>query len=257
MTFMNRRVAAWGLCIALAVLLVLIVTGALPHLAPAGLARRVSYNSEAYLFALVLAVWILGALPRLDVRTRMAWAVGAGVVWMTIGLLLLASDLPSRIRTLNEPALALGLLIPYVSLRRPLPRWVALLVVPVLGLVVWAVGWAPDSWVIDQAESLGLVVLAVLTFDLVDRHLLRPGAPTAPRVRWMWLGFLVLEPVAVSALGTEVRAGSGAAALTLEFLGRIHESFFGMLLLAIVLLLAPPRSARPVAPLERVTEGVA
>lgn len=220
----------------LSLLLLLIVLDILPMLMPQGLASRISYNSEAYLFAVVLALWIQMALPRVRVDRRMMWALAVGGVWFVVGLGLLASDLPSRIRTLNESAFALGL-IPYVSLRRPIPRWLFLSVPLMVCLTVWAVVWARDSWIIDQAETVGFFVLAVLTFDVVDRELLNPVRRTSARTRIAWYGFLMLEPVLVSGLGTDIRAGGGAVALTLEYLGRIHESFFGVVLVVAILLL--------------------
>lgn len=229
----------------LTLLLVLIMTAALPHIMPQTWATRISYNSEGYLFAVVLGAWLLYGMPRLSDEQRMPWALALGAVWALVGVGLLMSDLPSRIRTLNETALALAVLLPYVTLRRPLPRSAVLLVpAVVVALVIWAVGWSPTSWVIDQAESLGLVVLTVLTFDLVDRELLQPERRTSVRTRWLWYGFMVLEPVVVSGLGTEIRGEENWVGLALEFLGRIHESFVGVLLVAAILIVVRRAAAR-------------
>lgn len=233
----RRWVLYGGFYGGLTALLLVILFGWLPLLVSSGLASRISYNSEAYLFAVVLAAWLQFGLPRLDPARRMPWALAVGAVWIVIGAGLLASDLPSRIRTLNESAFALGVLIPYVTLRRPVNRWFLAVVPLSIGLVAWSVVWAPDSWVIDQAETVGFIVLAILTFDVVDRELLEPRRRTTPGTRFAWYGFLVVEPVVVSALGTELRTGGGALALALEFLGRIHESFVGVLLVAAIIIL--------------------
>lgn len=231
----KRQLVRWVFYGGLGLLLALIVTGALGMLLPRGLATRVAYNSEAYLFALVLGAWIQYALPRVPDGRRMTFALGHGAIWGAIGLWMLMADLPSRIATLNEPAFALAILIPYVSMRRPLSRWI-LGVVPVLiGLTVWAVIAAPQSWVIDQAETFGLVVLAILTFDLFDRQLLDPDVRVGRWQRWAWYGFLILEPVVVSAVGTEARMVQSGLGLALEYLGRVHESFVGVLLVALIL----------------------
>ncbi len=234
------RLTQWVFYGALALLMVLILSGALAMIAPASIATRVAYNSEAYLFALILAAWIQFAIPRLRDRRLMMWALMHGALWALIGVSLIAgamwiNDFPSRLATLNEPAIALAILIPYVSLRRPLPRWTLAIVPLSVGVVVWAVGWAPDSWVIDQAETFGLVILAILTLDVFDRVLLERGAPVNRGIRLAWYGFMILEPILVSTIGTGVRSGEGAIALSLEFLGRIHESFVGVLLVALVL----------------------
>lgn len=241
---MWRRVVQWMFYGGLGLLLTLIITGVLAQLMSAGLASRVAYNSEAYLFAIVLASWIQFGLPRIAIGSRMSWSLAHGVVWAFVGIGLMLSSWPSRVVTLNETAFALAVLIPYVGLPRPLPRWV-LSAIPVLsGLTVWAVGWGPQSWVIDQAETFGFVILAMLTLDLFDRRLLQPAAHVNRWLRWAWYGFLLLEPVVVSGLGTGLRDGSGAGALTLQYLGRIHESFIGVLLVSLVLHLASGHRSR-------------
>lgn len=236
---MWRRIALGALYGGLALLLLLIIPGVLDTLISPRLAGRIAYNSEGYLFALVLAAWIQFVLPRLRGGARVPWGLMHGAVWALIGVGLLASDLPSRVVTLNEPAFALALLIPYVSIPRPLPRWVRGAVPVLVGVTVWAVGWAPQSWVIDQAETFGFVVLAMLTLDFFDRELLDAEAQVNRALRWGWYGFMILEPVVVSLIGTQARSGGTASALALEYLGRIHESFIGVLLVALMLHVAP------------------
>lgn len=235
----QRRLVAWIFYGGLGALLLVIVTGLLGMLMPAPVASRVAYNSEGYLFAVVLAAWIQFALPRLQASRRMTWSIGHGAVWLIIGIGLYMSDLPSRIKTLNEAALALAIVIPYVALRRPIPRWIPYSTVVLIALTVWAVGWAPDSWVIDQAETFGFVVLAMLTFDVFDKQLLDSSAQEPVKTRLAWYGFMLLEPIVVSALGVAIREDSDPLSLTLRYLGRIHESFVGMLLVALILYLLP------------------
>ncbi|WP_299520879.1 hypothetical protein [uncultured Serinicoccus sp.] len=234
-----RRAAVVVFYGGLALLVVLCASRLLTEIVPAPLAGRIAYNSEAYLFAVVLAGWIQFVLPRLDATRRLPAAVVVGALWGLIGVGLVLSDLPSSVRTLNETALALALLIPYVSLRRPASPWWLVSVPAIVVLVAGAVAWAPDSWVIDQAETLGFLVLGVLTFDVVDKGLLQPEVTVSAARRWGWCGVLLLEPVVVSGLGTGMREGGGASAATLEFLGRVHESFFGVLLVVLVLALFP------------------
>lgn len=247
MTDTQRRLLRWTFYGGLTLLLLLIVTALLPQILPPGLARRVAYNSEGYLFAVVLAAWLQFGMPRLSDQARMRWALALGVLWLLIGIGLVLSDLPSRIRTLNESALALAFLIPYVTLPRPLPRWTLLSVPAMIAMVVWGVTQDPQGWIVDQAETFGFLILAVLTFDLIDRTLLEPRRMTRSWALWAWYGFMVIEPVIVSALGTEMRGDTGAMAQTLQWLGRIHESFVGVLLVALVLRLSPVRRGVPTA----------
>lgn len=231
----QKRVLLWVFYGGLGLVLFLIVIGVLSAILPGALATRVAYNSEGYLFAVVLGSWLQLLMPRVPHYRRVPLAFIYGAFWALVGVGLLLSDLPSRIRTLNEAALALAFVIPYVTLQRPQVRR-ALAIVPILiALTIWAVIWAPDSWVIDHAETFGFVVLATLTFDVFDRELLDPGVRVRPGLRWGWYAFMLLEPIVVSAIGTGARTGVGGTALTLEYLGRIHESFVGVLLVALIL----------------------
>lgn len=245
MTDAHRRLVRWLFYGGLTLLLLLIATALLSQILPQNLASRVAYNSEGYLFAVVLAAWLQFGMTRLPGHVRMRWALVLGVFCALVGVGLILSDLPSRIRTLNESALALAFLIPYVTLPRPLPRWVLLSVPMMIAMVAWGVTQDPEGWIVDQAETFGFLILAVLTFDVIDRSLLERGHTARPWTLWAWYGFMVLEPVVVSALGTEMRGDSGAVPLTLQWLGRIHESFIGILLVVLVLRLAPVRREAP------------
>lgn len=247
MTHTQRRLFRCLYYAGLTLLLLLIVTALLAQVLPSDLASRVAYNSEGYLFAVVLAAWIQYGMPRLSDRARIRWGLALGVLWLVIGVGLALSDLPSRIRTLNEAALALAFLIPYVTLRRPLPRWTLLAVPIMIAMVVWGVTRDPQGWIVDQAETFGFLILTVLTLDLIDRALLEPRQVTRSWVLWAWYGFMLLEPAVVSALGTEIRGDTGAVPQTLQWLGRIHESFIGVLLVILVLRLAPVSPRVPIA----------
>lgn len=196
---------------------------------PGRFAGRLGYNSEGYLFALLLAAWIQYIRPWLRID-RQVIALCAAFVSFAIGMWLLGSDYPSRVRTLNETVFGLAFVIPYVSLPRPLPRWAPLLSLPLIvfvGLAVWA---DTNHWVVDQAETLGFIAIAIPAFDLVDRGILDRSAVTSPKLRWGAYGLFLAVPVVVSALGTGRREGGGFVADTLLYVGRIHEAWFGVLL---------------------------
>lgn len=232
----QKRMILWVFYGGVGLLLIMIVSGVLSAVFPSGISARIAFNSEGYLFALVLAAWIQFALPRMHGQRRITWSIGVGAFWALLGIGLILSELPSRVRTLNEAALGLAIILPYVALRRPLQCWVPYSSLILVALTIWAVAWAPDSWVIDQAETFGFVVLAMLTFDVFDPQLLDRSQPAyAKWPRPTWYGFMILEPVVVSFIGTGARAGGGPVASTLEYLGRIHESFVGILLAALIL----------------------
>ena len=229
-------------CAGLFLLLVAIVTGLVAATLPAPLAATVSYNSEGYLYTLVMLPWIYFVTRVRGVGLNWVWVVGLGIAWMVIGFWLLGSSLPSAIKTLNETALAVGILMPYVAFRRPLPRGVA----PVLTtgvLLVIAIGiWLArpedgmrleeSNWVISLAEGVVMVFLTVIALDMVEKWILDRGAepgPTAGRV--ILYATLVLVPVVVSALGSGVRVGNEVHAMVLNYLGRVHEAFIGVLFL--------------------------
>jgi hypothetical protein len=75
-------------------------------------------------------------------------------------------------------------------------------------------------------------MLIPLVLDLVDTAILDPGARTSPKLRGLAYAVMVAIPVTVSALGTEERQGHGIH-LWLSYIGRIHESFIGVLLVAL------------------------
>ncbi|MFL6115149.1 MAG: hypothetical protein ACJ786_27945, partial [Catenulispora sp.] len=122
----RRRIFAVLYYGGLTLVLALILLQLLDEVLGKKLATHIGHNSEAYLVALVLAAWIQYARPRLAGR-RAEWpaAVLVGVVMLVIGIALINTHLPSRIRTLNEAFIALGVLIPYVQAPRPISRILA------------------------------------------------------------------------------------------------------------------------------------
>lgn len=214
-----------------------------PAVLPDGLASRIGHNSEGYLLALVVAGWIQFARPRLAVSRR-EWSLTAvvAVVSLVVGLLLLASDLPSRFRTLNETFLALALLLPYLQLRRPLPRYLAGAIALVVAAVV--VLFNRTAGVTDLAETLGILLLAPIAFDLVDRGILDPGARTSSWLRRAWYALLVAVPVSLSLL--EYRIGvDGLAGEAVRYGVRVTEAFVCLLLVELFLAVLLGRRGRP------------
>ena len=217
----------------LALVLASILFQWLGRITPDAVATRVGHNSEGYLAALVVAGWIQYARPRLTGHRR-EWVVTGVVaaVALAIGLLLLASDLPSRWRTLNETFLALALLLPYLQLRRPLPRVLAGGIAA--GLLVVVVVFESTAAVTDLAETFGILILAPVALDLVDRGILDRDAGTSTRARWLWYGALVLVPVALSVLEYQIGV-DGILGVAIRYGVRVTEAFVCLLLVELYL----------------------
>jgi hypothetical protein len=199
-----------------------------PMFLPDGVADRIGHNSEGLLLALIVALWIEHARPTVS-GSRLEWPLTLVVAatCAAAAVFLLSTDLPSRFRTLNEPLLAAAVLVPYVQIRRPLPSNLAILAS--LAVVAVIVFGQRTQVVTDLAETLGALVLAPIGFDVVDRGILDPNAPTSARLRYGWYALLVVTPIAFSVLEYAVGI-SGVAGEVTRYGVRIAEAFLCMLL---------------------------
>jgi hypothetical protein len=225
---------------ALVVVLAGIVLGVWPAVLPHAIAARLGHNSEGFLLALLLTPRIQFARPRLAGTARQ-WPVtgAAAALCAATGAFLLVTQLPPVLRTLNEAFLGAALLIPYVQLRRPLPRWAPVLL-PAVAVAVMVLGERTHP-VTDLAEVLGVLVLAPIGLDLVDRAILDGSARPSPRLRCGWYAFLVAAPVLFSVLEYRVGVGGGA----LRYAVRITEAFVCLLLVELYFAVTPPRRRPP------------
>lgn len=216
---------------ALLVVVALVLSQALPLLLPDGMAARIGHNSEGLVLALVVAGWIQYARPRVAAADS-GWLVTAGVAvaCAVLGVALLLSDLPSRFKTLNEAFLAAAVLIPYLQLRRPLPRGVAAWASAVTLLVV--VVFNRTAIVTDLAETLAVLLLAPVAFDLVERDILDSTATTSRRLRAAWYAFLVVAPVCLSVLEYQLGV-AGVLGEAVRYGVRITEAFVCLILVGL------------------------
>jgi hypothetical protein len=222
----GRRILVGAVCYgALLAVLAGILTGRWPAFLPPAVSVRIGHNSEGFLLALLLAPWIQFARPRLAGTPR-EWPTTAAVALAcaAVGVFLLVTDPTPRVRTLNEAFLAAAVLIPYLQLRRPLRPGHAL-ALSVVALAVMVLGERAQT-VTDLAEVLGVLALAPIGLDLVDRAVLDPAARPSPRLRYGWYAFLVVAPIVFSVL--EYRVGAGGAAV--RYAVRITEAFVCLLL---------------------------
>ncbi len=198
---------------------------------PGPVASRVGHNTEGYLLALVLAAWIQYVRPRLARSAlEVPLTAAAALVALAAALGLLASGWDSRFVTLNEPLVALAVLLPYAQLRGVWSRRMSV-ALPAAALLLMLVGAERNELVTDQAESLGFVLLVPLTMGLVDSGVLDPRSTTRAPVRWGWYVTMLVLPVLLSVLEYQVGVG-GAAGTATRFGVRIAESFIGTLLLS-------------------------
>jgi hypothetical protein len=241
----RRTVLGLVFYLGLTLLLAAILLDVLRELIPRGIAVRVGYNSEGYAAALLLALWIQFARPRLSVTGRQ-WPVtlAAALALAVIGLLLATSQLPSRFKTMNETMFGLALVIPYVQVRRPVsPRLAVGLSAAVLAVTV---AFNRTEYVTLLAEMLGLALLAPLAFDVIDRGILDPHQPTSRRLRYAWYTLLVLLPTASSLLYHE-HALSGLLGEAIQYQVRLHECFIAIVLVELYFAVGLGRTGRPAA----------
>ena len=236
--------------------LVAILLQLLPPVLPDAVAGTVARNSEGLLLALVVSLWIQWARPWLTGRRR-EWALTGLVAaaCAVAGVLLLLSDLPSRVRTLNETFLAATALLPWLQLRRPLPRAVA--VGAPLALLAAVVLLNRTALVTDLAETLGALLLFPVALDVVDRGILDPRAITRVAARWGWYVGLVAAPAVFSLLQYDVVL-SGLPGEAVRYLVRITEAFVCLLVVELWFAVVLGRTGRsPASPGVRPTAEVA
>lgn len=226
-------------------LLLLAVTGTTGDVFPHQLAKHVSEDSEGWLLALVLPLWVQYARPRLRGTPR-EWpsTFAAAAVVLVVGLVCYrVGGVPPRIATLNETLLALAVLLPYVQLSRPVPPVLSLGLPGVMALLVLLA--SGNGVVTDLAEGVVMLLLVPIGLDLVDREVLGPQRPPSSLLRWSWYALLVVAPVVIAVLAHHLHAGT--AGDVLRYLKRVQESFVGTLLtevyLAVVLPLTLARRA--------------
>lgn len=232
-------------CGALAVWLAVLWLGWTDRL-PQAIASRIMNNSEVWCFLVLMVPWIQFVLPAVPRSRFQRWVVVFGVAATLLvgGLLLRNSIGPRQIWTFNEPVIAAAVLVPYMSLARPLPRPVRLvaLLTPIVLAVTAVILALPEPGEkmqstnvgIQQAEMLMLVLLTVISVDFIDTGILDPKARTVRSRRLVWYTTLLALPLIVVLLGADARVGAALWNLVANVLGRSHEAFLGTLLLCLI-----------------------
>lgn len=214
---------------ALTVLVAAMMVGWLPLVLPELIAGRISRNSEGIVLLLLLAAWIQFLRPRLQGSTR-EWPITAATAGgcLLVGATLFLTEPVNQLKTLNETFLAAAILIPYVEMRRPSPRWLPVAIS--LGVLAVVVVGHSNDFIVLMAEALGALILFPVGLDLIDRGILEPTARTVRWQRGAWYAFLLAGPV-VFWLTDNGATFDGTAAVVLGYAGRTMEAFFCLLVL--------------------------
>jgi hypothetical protein len=226
-TYRGRTVAFFA---ALALGLLLIVTHVLPMLLPDGIATQIGHNSESLLFAIAICGIVQFLLPWLRHSNLSPWLVTApgAVGCFVLGYVLIHSGWPSTIVTLNEPVIAVGFMLLYLSIPRPF-RYAPLVAI---GIFVGIVIFFRTHFVLDQAESLVPALLAPLAIDVFDRTIMEPGREGASGRRLAWMSLLLALAVSLIFAARWARTDlHGPVRLGIDYAQRAAEAYWGWLLI--------------------------
>lgn len=241
---------------ALLTLQVLAITGRLGDVLPPWVATHVGKDSEAILLALVLPAWVQFARPRLRGHRR-EWGVTAlaVAVLVVLGVWMYATPpIPGNVETLNESLFACAALIPYVQLKRPVSRLLAIGIPVVLLVLILAA--SGTALVTNLAELLAMLILVPLGLDVVDRAILEPQVSTSSKVRWSWYALLLAAPIFISVVLADAFP-PGATADAVRYAIRVQEAWVGLLLLQIYFAVGHGRVGPAAPPWSQGSEGEA
>ncbi len=220
----SLRVKSIIFYLACGLVLLVMTTKALTHVLPAGLAHEIDDESEAFPIAILFCAYVQFLWRPTSRARRSQWplAVALAVGCWLVAYLLLTLSLPTSVVTLNESFVAVGALILYACLPRPIP-WAPVLTLVMLVLLVV---FQPTHFVSSQAESLVPIALAPVAFDWADRTILDPAATDAPLRRAVWCVLLVVVPVV-----SRAHVSIGSSHDVLHYERRATEGFLALLLI--------------------------
>jgi hypothetical protein len=224
-----RRAIAVVYYLGLCLLLGLIISKSLTTVIPGTVGRHIGFDSEGYVLALFLPLWIEYARPRLAGR-RDEWVITAIAALVMFGVFLWlynSTSIIGTVKTLNETFFALAFLIPYVQLMRRPSRSVAWgCSIAVLVLLLIFDHTSLVRFPTNLAEGLVMMILAPIAFDITDRGILQPDRPSPLRLRQAWWALLVVLPVLFIGLHHAHLGGTAGAAV--RYAIRPQEAFVGM-----------------------------
>lgn len=224
-----RRAVAVVYYLGLCLLLGLIISKTLTAIVPGAAGRHIGFDSEGYVLALLLPLWIDYVRPRL-VGRESEWAItvaGAVVMFGVFLLLYNSQSIIGTVKTLNETFFALAFLIPYVQPgRRPSKYLAAGCALAVFVLLIISDHSSLVRFPTELAEGVVMMILAPIAFDITDRGILQPDRHRPLRVRQAWWLLLVGLPLLfIAARHAHLGGTLGAAA---RYAVRPQEAFVGM-----------------------------
>jgi hypothetical protein len=197
----TRQIWFYGLAAAALIIQVIVD---LNSVLPDAIATPLEESGETWMFVLLLCAHVQFVRPRLP-PTQHGWILSAmvagGYAAVAVALHKSGGLLPPSLVTLHEPWFAMVPLTLYFQLPRPV-RWPGVYsAVTLVGIAVFY----DVGFVFDQSESLGLLVLAPIAFDIADPRILDPRARDRPIVLAFWcLSLAVLWLVLMTFVG-EIR----------------------------------------------------
>lgn len=223
----------------------------LQSITPPELLSQIGRNIEAYVFALLAAVYFdLATLRTTAVRAaRTGLALAILAAFVATEALATQLQLPQSFITLNEAFLGLLIIIFYSHWSRPGADarplasrqslfYTVAVVVPILGELPIK-GWESSLaqiWIVDHAETWGFVILTAMLIDFVLPWPPAERMPLSPVFRGAWYLALLAIPLLGSALnrhGVDSAAATGLVESSLVWIQRITEAFVAALALTV------------------------
>jgi hypothetical protein len=171
---------------------------------------------------------------------KLWWGFLAGLYLLTV----LIDGLPPSVATPNESILAVLSVSVFLTIFQPSEpgRWRLRWLFPVSAALVALVGELPlamfepvSTWIMENAESLGFILLTTLLFGYLSSYPWPQVMPAAP-LRVAWMVALVVLPIGVALVnpnGVDAGAAVGVLESAMVWIQRITEAFIAAVLLTI------------------------
>ncbi len=99
------------------------------------------------------------------------------------------------------------------------------------GVLAFVVVFFDTAFVLDQAESLVMILLAPVALDVMDRFILEGPEHDHPMRRWLWCGFLLVLVAGFAVAARLVRVDlAGFVDYAVDYGQRASEAYTGWLL---------------------------
>jgi hypothetical protein len=219
----STRARSLAFYVVASVVMVVMVTKSLHYIVPARFNHEINDEVEAFPIAIVFCAYVQYLWPS-TVRRSVDWFLAAAIAaasWV-VAWVLLNLSVPTNTVTLNESFVAIGAMVLYACLPRPISWGLPLGIVLIMLVIVLN----HTHFVSVQAESMIPIALMPIAFDWADRSILDPTAVDTPQRRLWWCVFLVAVP-AIARLHVNL----GSAHDIFHYERRATEGFLALLLI--------------------------